>query len=77
MKETKTQTILSTERLGDEKRIQVILADWGMNEMAIEPMLDQHRALQARQERKDAALKKYPVAGRPAPVIFPGANSMR
>jgi hypothetical protein len=44
MEEIKTHTILSSERLGDEKRIQAILVGWGMDAAAIERMLDQHRA---------------------------------
>ena len=75
MKETGTQTMLSGERLGDDKRIQAVLAGWGMDAPAIERMLDQHRALRAEasQERPRAHLRTY--RGRPAPDRSPGAHS--
>ena len=78
MNKTTTQMILSGETLGDENRIQSILADWGMDAAAIERMLDHHRALQATTVRsaRDAALRQYPLSAPfRAPVISPGAHS--
>ena len=77
MKEKVTQTMLSNERLGDEKRIQAVLAGWGMDAQAVERMLDQHRALrtEAREARPRPALRNYPASGRPD--NSPGAHSTR
>ena len=65
MKETGTRTVLSCERLGDEKRIQAVLAGWGVDAPAIERMLDQHRALRAqtRAARPRPAIRNYPADG--------------
>ncbi len=77
MKETGTRTTLSCERLGDEKRIQEVLAGWGVDAQAVERMLDQHRALraQAREARPRPALRNHPASGRPNDS--PGAHSTR
>jgi hypothetical protein len=79
MKENKTETTLSTEKLGDDERLEAVLAGWGMDASAVERMLDQHRALRAdpRRERPRRALRNYPVAGRPAPRASRGAHPAR
>jgi hypothetical protein len=79
MKENKTETTLSTEKLGEDERIKAVLAGWGVDAPAVERMLDQHRALRAdsRRERPRRALRNYPVAGRPAPHASRGARPAR
>ena len=75
MKENETQTTLSCEKLGDEKRIRAVLAGWGMGEQAVERMLDEHRAL--RNEGPRRALRSYNAGGPPAPHASRGAHTAR
>ncbi|HEY0375905.1 MAG TPA: hypothetical protein VGC87_03015 [Pyrinomonadaceae bacterium] len=77
MKENTTQTTLSGEKLGDEKRIRAVLAGWGMDAPAIERMLDQHRTLraEARGERPRRTLRSYPTGRPPATHTSPGAHT--
>ena len=79
MKKIGTQTILSTERLGDEGRIRAVLAGWGMDAPAIERMLDEHRALCARtgRGRPRAALRSHPPGALAAFGPPPPAHSIR
>lgn len=74
MKENRTQTTLSTRKLGDEKRIRAVLAGWGMDAQAVERMLDQHRALRAQARR---SLRSHPVGGPPAHHASRGAHTAR
>lgn len=73
-KEIGAEKILSGEMLGDAKRIQAILADWGMDEAAMERILDEHHAREAR-VRKSASLTDYPMTGRPASITPPTTHS--
>jgi hypothetical protein len=52
-KKNGSEVALQSERLGSEKKIQAVLADWGMDKAAIRYMLDEHQARQS-SVRKDA-----------------------
>lgn len=77
MKANSTQTMLSSEKLGDEKRIRAVLAGWGMDAQAVERMLDEHRALgaEASRGRPRPVLKTYPAGGPPVPRTSHGAHT--
>ena len=80
MEKTVTETLLSSERLGDESRIQAVLAGWGMDAQAVERMLDQHRAAlraEARKESRRAAPRAHAADARPARTVPPPAHALR
>jgi hypothetical protein len=47
--------VLSPDRLADEKRIRAVLAQWDMDEVAIQRMLKFHQASGEDQRPKEAA----------------------
>jgi hypothetical protein len=80
MEKNVTETTLSGERLGDESRVQAVLAGWGMDAQAVERMLDQHRAAlraEARGESRRAVPSAHTAGARPAPAAPPPAHALR
>jgi hypothetical protein len=45
-KNSNREVTLHSERLGSEEKVQAVLADWGMDEVAIRRILDEHRTRQ-------------------------------
>jgi hypothetical protein len=64
-KDVTNETVLFTDRLGDEKKIQAILIEWGIDKPAIGRMIKEHRERQASapQMDKELAAKVNPGAG--------------
>jgi hypothetical protein len=69
-KKIDSEVALQSDRLGSVKKIQVVLADWGMDMAAIRYMLNEHRTRQS-SVRKDAVKSRISHA----PVISSASPS--
>lgn len=54
--ESGAEMLLDSDRLADEKRLEAVLSDWGVERTAIARILKEHRARQFREQNLQSAL---------------------